>query len=277
MDEGMFLMKGVFPGVAKQMAIVGIAEKGYMTLKFSINKTGGHASFPPKHTVVGQLAQAVTRLENNQHPPGLVSAGPLLNFAGRETPFYLRLVFANLWLFKSILFRFFTAKPELNAMVRTTTAVTMFSGGIKENVLPNYASTTVNHRVAHHQTIEDVLNHDRSVIDDPDVKIDVVSSLPPSPISDTNSYGFKLISHTVKQLHEDTIISPGLMIANTDTRYFWDLTPNIFRFTPIQVSMKELAGIHGRNERISVENYKKLIEFYYHILRNTDMPYDAFH
>jgi len=248
-----------------------------MNLKLSVNGTGGHSSFPPRHTSVGQLAAAITTLENNPHPATLQSAGPLLDFLGRESPFLLKMVFANLWFFRPIVFKMLEQGTQMNALIRTTTAVTIVRGGIKANVVPGNAYAVVNHRIAHNQSPEDVLAHDAAVINDPNVTLVVMSSLPPSPISDPKSFGFKAISHTVLQLFDDTIATPGLMIANTDTRHFWDLTKNIFRFCPLVIAVNETSSIHGRNERVSFDTYAQLVEFYYHLIRNTDLPYSAFH
>lgn len=61
------------------------------------------------------------------------------------------------------------------------------------------------------------------------------------------------------------------MIGNTDTRYYWNLTKNIYRFTPtIAMGPEDLKRFHGVNERISVNNYEKVVNFFYHVMQNAD-------
>ena len=54
-------------------------------------------------------------------------------------------------------------------------------------------------------------------------------------------------------------MTPGIMIANTDTRHYQNLTENTFRFSPTLLQKSDLDRFHGIDERISVENYVQVI------------------
>ena len=58
------------------------------------------------------------------------------------------------------------------------------------------------------------------------------------------------------------------MIANTDTQHYWNVTSNIFRFMPLSITKDDLARIHGTDERITIDNYVKLVEFFSLLMRN---------
>jgi len=60
------------------------------------------------------------------------------------------------------------------------------------------------------------------------------------------------------------------MVANTDTRHYWNLTQNIFRFNPLFLTKLDIKRIHGADERISIENYVKVVEFFHELIRNSD-------
>lgn len=60
------------------------------------------------------------------------------------------------------------------------------------------------------------------------------------------------------------------MIANTDTRHYTSLTPNIYRYSPTFMYPDDLKRFHGDNERLSVKNYEQAINFYYHLILNAD-------
>lgn len=75
--------------------------------------------------------------------------------------------------------------PQRAAMLRTTTAATMFDAGVKDNVLPISATAVVNFRILPGETVQSVTERVREVIDDDRVEIrDVSSSRDPSPVSD---------------------------------------------------------------------------------------------
>ncbi len=137
LDEGGALANGLVAGISAPVALIGIAEKGYVTVGLTAQAEGGHSSMPPDETAVGILAAAITRLEHQQMPRAI--RGPtaaMFDFLGPEMPFGPRLVMANRWLLGGILARKFGATPQGNAMLRTTTAPTVLQAGVKENVLP---------------------------------------------------------------------------------------------------------------------------------------------
>ena len=80
----------------------------------------------------------------------------------------------------------------------------------------------------------------------------------------TNNNNKKIVtlcSQAVKcylQVYPDGRVTPGIMIANTDTRHYQDLSENIFRFSPTHLAKSDLDRFHGLNERISVDNYAQV-------------------
>ena len=64
-------VKGVMAGISDWIALVGIAEKGYISLELSTEQKGGHAASPPPQTTVGILSAAIVKLQDNPFPSGL--------------------------------------------------------------------------------------------------------------------------------------------------------------------------------------------------------------
>ncbi|NMO22404.1 M20/M25/M40 family metallo-hydrolase, partial [Pyxidicoccus fallax] len=231
---------------------------------------GGHSSMPPSQTAVGVLSRAVVRLEEEPMPARLRGGSrALFDFVGPEMPFGMRLVFANLWLFEPLVVRQLTAQPSTNAAVRTTTAATMFEGSVKDNVLPSRARAVVNFRVLPGDTVEGVLEHVRRVVDDSRVKVGVMGfQSEPSPVSRTDTEAWSVLQRSIRQVFPEALVAPYLMVGATDARHFTGLSDSVYRFMPLRLEREDLARLHGRDERVSVQGYASAVRFYAQYLRN---------
>jgi carboxypeptidase PM20D1 len=272
LDEGGFLAEGLVPGVAAPVALVGIAEKGYLTVSLTAHAEGGHSSMPPPQTAIGILAAAVARLEAHPMPAALRGAtDEMLGALAPEMAFPLRVAVANRDLLGPVLVRALARTPRGNAAVRTTTAVTMIQGGVKENALPASARALVNFRLLPGDGIESVLAHVRRAVDDPRVEVavaDPTTALEPSPESRVDSDAFALLARTIRETHPDAVVAPDLVLGGTDARYFRPLSENVYRFGPLRLGPDDLKRAHGTDERIGVDDYLDSIRFYERLLQN---------
>ena len=268
LDEGGVIAKGMVPGVDKRVALIGPGEKGYVSLKLSARGTGGHSSMPPMQTAAGSIGRAVHRLEQNPFPVDLDYTVEFMRFLGDDQPFYQRLLFANAWLFSPLLTSVLESNPATNAGMRTTTAVTMLQGSVRDNVLPIKASAVVNFRILPGDTVESVIDHVTNVIDDPAIEVTPYDGFGsnPSPVADTASAGFQVLSDVVGQVSPETLVAPRLVVAATDARHFNEVATNSFRFMGVEVGPHELAGIHGTDERVSVASYAEAVKMYYALI-----------
>ncbi|HEY8401717.1 MAG TPA: M20/M25/M40 family metallo-hydrolase, partial [Cytophagaceae bacterium] len=121
LDEGGIVINNAVPGVNKPVAVIGIAEKGYLSCELSSESEGGHSSMPPIPTAIGRLCNAISRIENNPFPATIKGPSLLMyDYVGPEMPFLTKFIFANLWLFKPLLQKKLTSSPSTNASIRTT-------------------------------------------------------------------------------------------------------------------------------------------------------------
>ncbi len=269
-DEGGVMVEGMVPGVSGPVAVVGVGEKGYVSVELVVETDGGHSSTPPRENSIGILAGAVRRLESSPLPARFESpVRALFEALAPEATFGYRLVFANLWLFEPLVTRLLGRNPETAAMIRTTTAPTIFHAGVKDNVVPGRARAVVNFRILTGDTIQTVLDHVRRTLADDRIR---VSALPnqrqPSAVSPTDSEHFALLARTIREVFPGTVVAPYLVLGGTDSQHFQDLTEDIYRFMPFRLSRDDLKGIHGTNERVSVEALVKAVDFYVRLIRN---------
>ncbi|NXA52593.1 P20D1 hydrolase, partial [Nothocercus julius] len=276
LDEGSGILDGIVAGMKKPVALIGITEKGSITLNFTVEMEPGHSSFPTKETSIGILAAAMSRLEQNPMP-NMFGYGPELmtmEHLASEFSFPLNLVMANLWLFSPVVSRILSWKPSTNALIRTTTAVTMFNAGVKINVVPSSAKATANFRIHSAEKATEVLETVRNTIADDRVKIDIVEAFDPLPISpwDDQAFGVHIFQKTILDTfpNVDSVV-PGTCVGNTDSRHFTNVTNAIYRFNPVLLKSDDLPRIHGLNERISVEVYEKQVEFLFQLIQNCDI------
>lgn len=274
LDEGGVLTTGLVPGLAVPAALVGIAEKGYVTVELTAQTEGGHSSMPPPETAVGILSAGLYRLDQEQMPRSI--RGPtaaMFDHVGPELRFGPRLVMANRWLFGWLLASQFGGTPEGNAMLRTTAAPTMLHAGVKENVLPSAARALVNFRILPGESVEGVLEHVRQVVGDARIRTRVLEATlsDPSPVTRTDAEPFQLLARTIRQVITGAVVTPWLVVGGTDSRHYVRLTPNVLRFAGFTIGKDDVRRLHGTNERVGVQDYVTAVRLYVQLLRNAAM------
>ena len=270
MDEGLVITRGIVPGIQQDVALVGISEKGYLSLELIAEQEGGHSSMPAKETAIDVL---MTALENMRRAPfELEITEPVSAFMktmGPEMPFVNKLAFSNRWLMKPIIMGVYSSAPSSNAMVQTTMVPTILESGVKDNVIPTQAKAIVNFRILPGTTTDEVIAHVKDAINDPRISIKRYGiSMEASPVSSYTSHGFLAIEKAVRELNDEVLVTPSLMIAYTDGRLYTAITDNIYRFLPVTFADGELSMMHGINEHITIDNYKQSIRYYIGIIKN---------
>ncbi|MDE2297248.1 MAG: M20 family peptidase, partial [Burkholderiales bacterium] len=273
LDEGLLITDGVLAGLDRPAALVGVAEKGTLSLQLTASATPGHSSMPPPQpgqSAIGMMSVALARLEDRQMPLQVRGvARDLFETLAPEMHGLNRVMLSNLWLFKPLVEQQLKKGAATNAMLRTTTALTVFNAGNVENVLPGRAQATVNFRLLPGDTSDAVVAHVNEVVANPAVKIEKMPVLSEaSKVAPTDATGYRLINTTLRQLHPDVVVAPGLMIGGTDSRHFEDVADTIYKFSPVRARPEDLKRFHGTNERISTANYVEMIQFYQQLLRN---------
>jgi len=272
LDEGGAITSGISSSLSQPTALVAVGEKGGVTLELTMRGKGGHSSQPPPISTIGALSRAVVALEEQQLPTRLDSpTGTMFDVLAREMGFIPRMLFANRWLTEPLLLKIVGGNYSLNPMLRTTTAPTMFSAGLKSNLLPGSATAIIDFRLLQGDTIESVVSHVKTVINNPDIDVAVKgnNSREASPVSDHQSRAFQLIEQTIKQVMPATLVAPNLMTGGSDAKHFSAISENIYHFVPYTIHRENITSVHGVNERLPISEYMNMIRFYVQLLINT--------
>ena len=274
LDEGFAVIDGVFPGVERPVAMIGVGEKGYLSVELTATGEGGHSSAPRPGNAAVRVARAVARIADRPFAARIDGAtAAMLDSIAPYTDGTTKVALANRWLFDWLVERRLLADPTTAASIRTTTAPTILQAGTKDNVLPQTARAVVNHRTLPRDTIEEVIEHDRKAIDDPKVRIRALPfhSEAGAPAS-TESEDYRRLRAVVRQSFPHAVIAPALVLGATDGRHYHGLARTVLRFAPLTLGKDDLARFHGNNERVAIEDYMRAIAFYERLISAPPTP-----
>lgn len=272
LDEGYAIVQQLIPGIDEDVAMIGVAEKGITSIELKVDMVGGHSSRPASETAIDVMANAVSRLKAKPLPAKITE--PMEGFMdalGPEMSFVNRMAFTNRRLFKPVILSIYEGSGGSgNALIRTTTAPTIFEAGIKENVIPTTARAIVNFRIIPGETAEDVKAYVIETIDDDRVKVEFYGfNNDPSPVSPSDAEAYELLNKTIKQVYPGVLSAPNLVIGATDARHYTAISKNIYRFVPYHINEQNVDSFHGIDEHIPVEDYKDAIRFYRQLILNS--------
>lgn len=203
---------------------------------------------------------------------------------------------------RKVLTEFAASHPDIRDLIRTTRAVDVINGGVKANALPGLTSFIVNHRVDIHSSVNETVEndlywarviaekhgygltfHDEVII--PETKLGHISlasekMLEPAPVSPTSGHVWEIFAGTVQNLFQNEILAEqkdaavyvtgGLFSGNTDTKYYWGLSKNIYRFVAGIFPFDQLRTIHSVNEHISASSHVSAVAFVYEYIVNVN-------
>lgn len=269
LDEGGAVVDNVFPGYSGKCALIGIAEKGGYNLEMTISSNGGHSSTPPPNPVTVRLCKAVCKIQKHPFPRRLTK--PVLEMfdtLGRHSTFLYKIIFANLWCFSPLLDLIAKRSGgEINAMLRTTVAVTRLKGSNAYNVLPPIARLGMNVRLMETETVSQAIDRIKRVMGEKEAVITVIGGTDPSPCSETKGDQWDRLKAVIEATWPDAIVSPYLMMACSDSRHFCRICDRVYRFSPMHLSDEERAMIHGNDERVPIDTMVKTAAFYVRLLK----------
>lgn len=285
-DEGSVSLQREFN---TSFAMVSVAEKGYLDIGINVTSTGGHASNPPDHNVIGIMSEIVSAIESNPFTGKVTRQNPMFNFlqcaavhASDHFPDAAKQRLGKVAKgSKSSELQLAKDMDDLRYYFRTSQSVAKVNGGVKINAIPELVTTMINLRLAVESSVSQVQAHYETLVapiakkhnmllegfsskydslSRRKVSLFAVDPLEPAPVSPIDAEPFQILSGTIRNTlkplegDDELIVTPYLMSANTDTKFFWKLTKNIFRFTPLNFQ-------HGFNRAHTTDEYIKAAEF----------------
>lgn len=263
LDEGGAVASGAFPGVTRPLGVVGVSEKGVLSLRLTARGRGGHASRPAKGGPAARIAAAITRVERHPFPAHLSPAAlEMLRRLGPHLPRPLRPLLEHAERVPGALARMMVAAgPEAAALARTTVAVTTLSGSPAINVSPTAVHAGLNLRIAVGETAAAATQRIRRLVGR-DIDVTVEESHDPSPLSPVDDPAFTLLERTITEVFPEAVPVPYVMYAATDARHFTAICPRVYRFAPFRMSAEQRESIHSYDEHLAVADLLDGIRWY---------------
>lgn len=283
-------------------------EKGHLNSIIDLFTPGGHSSIPPPHTLIGLLSKLISKIEDAEFESILTPSNPTLkelqclaeysSDLDKNLKSNILKAHVDAKANKNVL-DYLDKDKSFKYLVRTSQAVDIIGGGVKSNALPEHASVLVNHRIAVEESVDStrqkIVNqilefantYDLGVlVDGKEVKEKTKNGhfvyttnepLEPAPVTPINDEVWQTFGGSLRYLYEELlfpeeektyVVSPFLSTGNTDTKSYWDLTRNIYRYLPGLPDNN--AGIHSVNERLEFDAHLLVIAFYYYYLQVVD-------
>ncbi|MGL4853339.1 MAG: M20/M25/M40 family metallo-hydrolase [Phocaeicola sp.] len=271
-DEGGILLDGISDESNHRFAFIGTSEKGYVDIEMTQTSSSGHSSLPAYPTTVLRLAESIRKIEKKPMKPLLTPAlRQTVHMAAPYLPFKYRWLAANLDLFFPLAKSSITRIPLANALISTTYIPTMLSASEAPNVIPKEAKVLLNVRIIEGHTCEDVRNHIQKVAGD-GVRVSYTNGSDPIPMSPIDVEYYKHLTDAVLSVAPQSINVPYCFIATTDSRYYYPICKNIYRFTPLLLTLEDQYRYHSINERCSIDNLALAIHFYISYFERIGIP-----
>ena len=301
-DEGYQDIEGV------KLILPATGEKGHLNSVIDLFTPGGHLSVPPKHTSIGIMSQLITKIEDKEFSPILTNNNPVLGqlYCLAEHSKILNKSIKGDILKAQIdqnanqrVVEYLSKDAETKYLITTSQAVDIIEGGVKSNALPEHVSVVVNSRIAVEENVNTVVSKLKAdistiadkfnlglIIDNQEIieptehgyfNYSLIESLEPAPVSPINGESWNIFGGSLRYLYEDLIfpdsndifiVAPFLSTGNTDTKSYWDLTRNIYRYQP-SIATKN-SNIHSIDEKLDFEGHFHIIAFYYYYLQLVD-------
>ena len=252
LDEGGTIVGGKMFGASRNFAVVGMAEKGFADFVISSEAPGGHSSRAPKETALGRVCRAAYRVESNPEKSKLLplTEDTLKAMAPYMSNFALRFLVANLPLTKELLLKAASSNTVMRSMLTTTTALTMAEGSPQDNVLAQKPWVLVNSRILPGDTAESIRESLIRKIGDPKIEVNILINHQEQSISNYNTEAYRQLCRQVAHYYPGTVVMPYLQLGASDSRNYYRVCDNVYRFIPVLFENGDNYGAHKANEYI---------------------------
>ncbi len=247
-----------------------VTQKVPYWFKLTATGTPRHGSEPQVASAVNRLIRSLYRLQTYQFAPRIIPAvDAYFKGLAPTAPPQWKAAFSDMA--KTIknpdaILRLQTEMPELAALTRNTCSITILKGSEKINVIPPEASAQLDCRLLPDQDVAEFKRELRDALNDPGITIDQILGFTPA-VSSTDNALYRTIVQVTKQHYPNAAIVPAVSTGFTDSHFFRDRGIASYGYAPFLIPQADESGVHGNNERISLQNVRTGTQMMYEIVR----------
>ncbi len=251
------------------VTMVEVTQKVPLWLRLSARGRPGHGSAPQVETSVTRLVRALQRISETEFPVRVLE--PVANMLEGIAPFQDK---GDQAMFAAIghtrpsgeqLLDLQLRNPGVHALLRNTCSITRLQGSAKINVVPAEVHAELDCRLLPDQDPEVFLQDLKTIINDGNISIEKIMGFTPA-VSTTATPLFKAIEKVSEEMLDAQVV-PTVAGGFTDSHFFRDLGITSYGYSPFAFATGEFAGVHGNDERVSVENVVRGTRIYYQLLQ----------
>jgi acetylornithine deacetylase/succinyl-diaminopimelate desuccinylase-like protein len=244
----------------RQQFGIEVTQKVPLWLKLTAIGTPAHGSTPHVASAVNRLIRALYRLQTHEFAPRVVPAvDAYFKALARNAAPEWKTAFGDMATTvkdPDKVLALQLQNPSFAALTRNTCSITMLEGGNKINVIPPEAHAQLDCRLLPDQNPEGLVEELVAVMNDPAIRVEKLMGFTPA-VSSTDTPLYRATANVVHRHFPEANIVPAVETGFTDSHYFRDLGIACYGFAPFLIPVAEEGGVHGNNERISIENVRQ--------------------
>ena len=272
-DIGILLNEGGGGSRVGQSVVfsVEVTQKVPVWLRLYAIDRPGHGSSPRTTSSVTRIVQALNTMLENPFPPRII--GPVNDYfsalsvdmdeewAGSYVNIQAAINDPN------FVAKLHDARPGHNSLIRDTCSMTRMSGSNKINVIPPTAWAELDCRILPDKPADQFIGELDDLIGYTGVEIQKIMAFTPA-ISETNSRLYRAIDSVTQELHPGSRVLPSVSTGFTDSHFTRDLGIISYGFNPIITNRGEHTGVHGNDEQVGEEAFRRGVGDFYAVVRN---------
>jgi acetylornithine deacetylase/succinyl-diaminopimelate desuccinylase-like protein len=244
----------------KRVFEVEVTQKVPLWIRLVSQDEPGHGSLPRVTSSVHRLIRGLDNIRRHSFEPRVVPAvgayfrarsaagiGPLADRLAEPAAAVADPAFLP---------RLHQESPFLAALTRNTCTITRLEGSPKINVVPPQSSAEIDCRLLPDEDPDRFMQSLARIVDDPAVRIEKIMAFSPA-VSSADTDLFRALAEVIRRNFPGAVLMPSVQTGFTDSHFLRDLGIISYGFNPVLIPPADAGGVHGNNERISVENIRR--------------------
>lgn len=140
---------------------------------------------------------------------------------------------------------------------------TIMQAGSKYNVIPGEAHVLMNIRTRPNESIDEITEHLRTLINDKDVTVEITKRSEEAPGSPDDTVMYEALANAARKLYPGIKVTPYLSNGITDSARLRKIGINCYGLLPFPLIAEDEGRMHGHDERVTVEGLGTGVQLIY--------------